>query len=230
MQMRTFAPGILLLKRIDRIFPQQPNMAVVQRFADTLACLSTIGCQPHLPEMQALPLPGEEPEEIPLGDLPWAALKAAYATDGTRYQLPHQQTRRKAGVLHERYLPGTVLIVGTTSKPAEVPVPLRRSFTAELPVPALNEEQRAKAIGHTLGCGSGLSEESLRSTAQATAGFLPCDLAATACDAVLQVILKELATRQAQGQEAITVCPSPSGHSLASHRALSLFHLLQYAS
>jgi hypothetical protein len=212
MQMRTFAPGILLLKRIDRIFPQQPNMAVVQRFADTLVWLSTLGCQPHLPEMQALPMPGEEPEEPPLNDLPWAALKEAYSQSGTRHQLPHQQTRRKASVVHERYMPGTVLIVGTTSQAADVPVPLRRAFTAELPVPALDEEQRAKVLRHTLGRSSALDEESLRSTAQATAGFLPCDLAATACDAMLQVMLNELAARRVPGEEAVTVRCAHSWH------------------
>lgn len=203
--MRMHAPGILLLRRLDRIFPQQPNLAIVRRFADALTALSAHCCAPQLPEVTVLPEPGEEPEEPALLDLPWRALQTAYAPDGTRYALSDGVSRAKLGVLHERYAPAAVLVVATTSKVAEVPVALRRSFTDEIAVPALDEAQRERALAHTLESASGLSDADVRGAAQATAGFLPCDLAATACDAVLQVMLRELSTRHTSGDAPATV-------------------------
>ena len=203
--MRMHAPGILLLRRLDRIFPQQPNLAVVRRFADALVALSAHCCAPHLPEVSVLPEPDEEPQEPELLDLPWRALHTAYAEDGTRYGVPEGVSRAKLGALHERFAPGAVMVVATTSHVAELPVALRRSFTDEISVPALDEGQRERALAHTLEGASGLSDGDVRGAAQATAGFLPCDLAATACDAVLQVMLRELSARHAGGDAPATV-------------------------
>ena len=192
-QAQAYAPCILLLRRLERIFPQQPNVAVVRRFADLLTAESGAMCQPHIPEVARLPEPGDEPTEPPPPCfLEWGVLHSPYRSDGTRAELPPGTTRRELAALHERFAPAVSLVVGTTSRVADVPVPLRRCFTTEIAVPALAEPQRQLAIRHTLANASGMADDDLRVAAQATAGFLPCDIGAAACDAVLQVMLERL--------------------------------------
>jgi hypothetical protein len=201
-QTRGFAPAIVVLRRIERIFPQQPNMSIVRRFADTLTAASASFCQPHIPEVSPLPEPGDEQTEPPPPlELPWAAMHSQYLPDGSRVHLPPGVTRRRLAATHERYPAGVALVVGTTAHVADIPTPLRRCFTAEIAVPALPEAQRELALRHTLAAASGMSADDVRSAAQATAGFLPCDLGAAACDAVLQVMLKQLqAWHKGQGE------------------------------
>ena len=105
--------------------------------------------------------------------------------------MPASASPATLNALHARFAPAAVLVVATTSKVAEVPVPLRRCFTTELAVPALDEAQRGLALRHTLGDAAGLSDGDVRSAAQGSAGFLPCDVGATACDAVLHVMLAQ---------------------------------------
>ena len=58
-QARELAPVVLLIRRIERIFPPQSNPAVVKRFSDTLAQLNSLYCMPHVPEC-VQPPEGEE--------------------------------------------------------------------------------------------------------------------------------------------------------------------------
>lgn len=77
----------------------------------------------------------------------------------------------------------------------QVPVPLRRAFTAEIDVPAAAEEQRARTLTRMLGSTTNtasLDSDGMRSAAQSMAGFLPCDLAAMACDATLAVLREKI--------------------------------------
>eukprot|EP00892_Ulva_mutabilis_P012344 jgi/Ulvmu1/9482/UM052_0051.1 len=198
---RATAPAILLLRRLERIFPNQPNVSVVRRFADTLTAASATLARPYIPEFQPLPdaetLAERDPEEpIPINDLPWAALHARNTTflrpDGSPANPPQGFTAPRLDALFGRYPPGVVLIAATTSKPADIPTALRRVFTAEVAVPALPEAQRERVLARVLGDASALDADDLRSAAQSTAGFLPCDLGAMACDAVLSVLLDKL--------------------------------------
>lgn len=201
LQARATAPAILLLRRLERIFPTQPNASVVRRFADTLTAASATLARPHIPEFQPLPdaetLNERDPEEpLPINDLPWPALHSTHSpavrADGSPAKPPQGFTAPRLAALFGRFPPGIVLVAATTSKPADLPVALRRVFTAEVAVPALPEEQRERALSRVLGDTSGLDADDLRSAAQSTAGFLPCDIGAMACDAVLRVLLQKL--------------------------------------
>lgn len=212
MQARATAPAILLLRRLERIFPAQPNVSVVRRFADTLTAASSTLGRPYIPEFQPLPdaetLAERDPEEpLPINDLPWAALHArhtpAVRPDGSLAKPPQGFTAARLDALFGRYPPGVVLIAATTSKPADIPVALRRVFTVELSVPALPEEQRERALARVLGDASGLDADDLRTAAQSTAGFLPCDLGAMACDAVLTVLLDKLSGDRASDDDVV---------------------------
>lgn len=84
---------------------------------------------------------------------------------------------------------------GQTFQFVQIPVPLRRAFTAEIAVPAAPEEHRARALGRMLGATTNtasLDTDGLRGAAQSMAGFLPCDLAAMACDATLAVLREKI--------------------------------------
>lgn len=126
MQARTMAPVIVLFRRLERVFPQQPNMSVVKRFSDTLVAASQSFAIPHLPELQALPPPDNPPkpeDEVPLEDLPWNVIKAgvtAYRSSGTPVEAPNAAERLRLQAVHSRYPPGVLFVAATTSKPAEV--------------------------------------------------------------------------------------------------------------
>lgn len=120
------APVILLLRRLERIFPQQPNMSVVKRFSDTLVAASEAFSSPHLPELQLLPPPENPPkhdDEIPLQDLPWGVFNPStttYHSNGTPVDSLKYSERVRLQTIHGRYPPGVLFIAATTSKPAEV--------------------------------------------------------------------------------------------------------------
>lgn len=221
MQARATAPAILLLRRLERIFPTQPNASVVRRFADTLTAASSTLARPHIPEFQPLPdaetLAERDPEEpLPINDLPWPVLHStngpALRGDGSPAKPPQGFSPQRLAALFERFPPGVVLVAATTSKPADIPVALRRVFTAELSVPALPEGQRERALARVLGETSGLDTDDLRSAAQSTAGFLPCDLGAMACDAVLRVLLEKLNNGES-GADGDVVCTMHALHA-----------------
>jgi hypothetical protein len=91
-------------------------------------------------------------------------------------------------------------------------VPLRRAFTVEIEVPAANESHRARSLGRMLGPTTNqtsLDSDGLRAAAQSMAGFLPCDLAAMACDATLAVLREKM---NDGAEDVVRVLLSPAGY------------------